>query len=177
LFLHKANDDGPSPANTPLLLNDNRKTAINSQYIFQLRKKNTMISKRTFLSHATALFVSASFAVGPALAQGGDDPIPGIDIIVKKDPGSQPVMDTSFDRGSLANLNEMKGQDRPKYITSVVYELTSEVGFDRSFREDLHKALSSNWSEKYRPEETTINARSDDGEQRYTVTVVIKGER
>lgn len=134
-----------------------------------------MISKRTFLSRATALFVSASFMAGPALAQGGDDPIVGIDIIIKKDPSSQPVMNTGFDRGSLARLNEMKGQERPKFITSVVYELTSEVGFDRSFQEDLYKALSSKWSDEYRPEETLIRARSADGEQRYTVTVVIKG--
>lgn len=69
----------------------------------------------------------------------------------------------------------MKGQERPKFITSVVYELTSEVGFDRSFQEDLYKALSSKWSDEYRPEETLIRARSADGEQRYTVTVVIKG--
>lgn len=140
-----------------------------------------MISKRTFLSHATALFVSASFMATPAFAIGGDDPIEGIDIIIKKNPGSsRPVMNAGFGGGQLAKLNGMKGQDRPKYITSVVSDLVKKLELDRSFQKDLYKVLSSKWSEKSRPERITIKARSGNPKQKeqgYTLTVIIKGKR
>lgn len=136
-----------------------------------------MISRRIFLTNASALFVAANFMATSALAQGGDDPIPGIDIIIKEDPSLIPVMDASFGRDPLAKLNDMKGQDRPEYITSVVSDLVKKVELDRSFQEDLYRALSSKWSEDYRPDKVTIKARSKDGEQHYTLTVVIKGKR
>ena len=46
------------------------------------------------------LALSAILAVPTQVfAQGGDDPIDGIDIIIKKDPGSQPIMPFGFTGG------------------------------------------------------------------------------
>jgi len=51
-----------------------------------------------------------------ALAQGGNDPISGIDIIMKRDPSSQPIKPFSMTPDEIAQLNKIKGVGRMELI-------------------------------------------------------------
>lgn len=54
-----------------------------------------MFAKHTFLTAAAALTLALALGAVPASALGGDDPIPGIDIIVKDLSGSRPFAPVS----------------------------------------------------------------------------------
>ena len=69
-------------------------------------------TKRQFIKSASALAMAATLGISPAFAQGGDDPISGIDIIIKKNPSSQPVTKTSLSRLEITQFNQLKGRDR-----------------------------------------------------------------
>jgi hypothetical protein len=83
-----------------------------------------MLTKRSFITAATALAFSATLmtTVGlrPAFAIGGDDPINGIDIIIKKNPGSQPIKPFSLTEREIKQLNVLKGADRPMFVLKTV---------------------------------------------------------
>lgn len=57
----------------------------------------------------------------PALAdQGGDDPMPGIDIIIKEDPSLVPIPPASPSRGQLKKLSKLKGSDSAQYLSKII---------------------------------------------------------
>lgn len=105
-----------------------------------------MITKRTFLAAGAALLASGSCA--PLLAQGGDDPMPGIDIIIKKDPWPEPKP-FSFSEEQMEAVNAVKGDARPTLAMKLVAEELMRQGFklDRpdAFVAAGAKALSDQW--------------------------------
>lgn len=55
-----------------------------------------------------------------SLAAGGNDPIKGIDIIIKEDPGSQPIANIPFTDSEMSQYNELRENDRPTYLNKVI---------------------------------------------------------
>jgi len=105
-------------------------------------------TKRQLLKTATAFGLAATLGISPALAQGGDDPIPGIDIIIKKDPSSQPVVEFSLSGGEMKRFNALKGADRSAYLAKIAAPHLAKVGEGRSekeWAEMLTKALGDSW--------------------------------
>ncbi len=74
-----------------------------------------MFAKHTFLTAAAALTLSLAMGAAPASAQGGDDPIEGIDIIIRDLPGSRPIAPVSVgdDENEAA---EMKRKPKKAWI-------------------------------------------------------------
>ncbi|MBT2131381.1 hypothetical protein [Aliiroseovarius lamellibrachiae] len=75
--------------------------------------------RNMILMGASALSLAALSAL-PANAIGGNDPISGIDIIIKKDPGSRPIKPLSLSGGQLKKLNGLKGKDGAMYLAEVI---------------------------------------------------------
>jgi hypothetical protein len=84
--------------------------------------ENTM--KRTFFSAACVAAAMTLTSIAPAYAICGSDPISGIDIIIKKNPGSQPIKPFEVDERTLAHPNELKGDDRAEFLMKVIAERT-----------------------------------------------------
>lgn len=74
-----------------------------------------MFAKDTFLTAAAALTMALAMGAAPASAQGGDDPIPGIDIIIKDLPDSQPIAPVSVG-GDEKEAVEMKRKPKKAWI-------------------------------------------------------------
>ena len=51
---------------------------------------------------------------------GGNDPISGIDIIIKKNPGSKPITNFSLGNGAIKQANTLEGKKRVSYLTKVI---------------------------------------------------------
>lgn len=99
-----------------------------------------MFSKRKFLTLVSALSLSALAGLSPAWAAGGNDPITGIDIIIKKNPGSQPITSVPFGNGELAKLNALRGAERPNFVLKVVAaRMGAGDGFVKSGMAELGK--------------------------------------
>jgi hypothetical protein len=79
-----------------------------------------MTVRRTFLFGAAAFGMTLVAGLSPALAIGGNDPISGIDIIIKKNPDSRPIKPFSLNGGEIKTLNDLKGSDRPAYVLKAV---------------------------------------------------------
>jgi hypothetical protein len=101
-----------------------------------------MTLKRTFLLSAAAFGISMMAGLSPALAIGGDDPIPGIDIIIKKNPGSKPIKGYSLTGSDIKILNRLKGADRPAYVLKTV---AKHIGAEDAFVQSGMKALGDIW--------------------------------
>ena len=68
-----------------------------------------------------------------ALAQGGDDPIEGIDIIIKRDPSSQPIKPFSLNYEEIKQINAIKGVGRMELILKAAAKRTkTQDGFVKS---------------------------------------------
>jgi hypothetical protein len=98
-----------------------------------------MLTKRSFITAATAIAFTATLGLSPALAIGGNDPIPGIDIIVKEDPGSRPIKPFSLTEREMKQLNSLKDADRPTFTLKLIAE---HIGADGKFVEAGLKAYS-----------------------------------
>ncbi|WP_417244840.1 hypothetical protein [Celeribacter sp.] len=101
-----------------------------------------MTLRRTFLLGAAAFGMSMMAGLSPALAIGGDDPIPGIDIIIKKNPGSKPINPYSLTGSEIKMLNQLKGADRPVFVLKTV---AKHIGEDGEFVGSGMKALGDIW--------------------------------
>lgn len=81
-----------------------------------------MITRRTTVfAGLSALMLSLTTPL-PVLAIGGDDPIGGIDIIIKKDPGSQPIKPFSLSEGQLEKLSGLKQKDGARFLSEIIAE-------------------------------------------------------
>lgn len=106
---------------------------------------------------ATALMVS--FA-NPIWAQGGDDPMPGIDIIIKEDPSLVPAKPMTFDQAQMKQINALKGDDRPIYALKVIAE---EIGAGKGFVAAGAKAFDGIWCGPCKmADELAVKFRADD---------------
>lgn len=101
-----------------------------------------MTLRRTFLLGAAAFGMSMMAGLSPALAIGGSDPIEGIDIIIKEDPGSKPIKPFSLNGGEIKMLNELKGADRPAFVLKTV---AKRIGAGEEFVASGMKALGDIW--------------------------------
>lgn len=95
--------------------------------------------------HFKTALIAATMAIGvaqPIWAQGGNDPIEGIDIIIKKDPGSKPINPFGFDAAVMEQINALKGDNRPTYALKVIAE---EIGAGKEFVTAGAKAFEDIW--------------------------------
>jgi len=79
----------------------------------------TILNIKTFL--ASAIVASGlMLAAAPALAQGGDDPIEGIDIIIKLDPSGDPIKPFSLTGAEMKQINALDNIDRPALTLKLI---------------------------------------------------------
>lgn len=99
-----------------------------------------MITKRKFFATTAAIVATLMLGTAPVLAQGGNDPIEGIDIIIKKDPSSAPIKPFSMSGKELRALNARKDAERPTYVlTLIAKRLGAGSGFVKAGMEPLGK--------------------------------------
>lgn len=101
-----------------------------------------MILSGKFLLGAAAVGMSLMVGLSPALAIGGDDPIPGIDIIVKEDPGSRPINPFSLTGNEVKTLNGLKGAERPTFVLKAT---AKRIDAGDAFVQSGMKALGDIW--------------------------------
>ena len=83
----------------------------------------------------------------PALAQGGNDPVPSIDIIIYT-PDTKPVAGVPLSGGEVKQFNALKGSDRSAYLAGLVAPHLAKSGKERSEKEwagMLAAALGDSW--------------------------------
>jgi len=93
------------------------------------------------ISSATILAAAISVAnITPSFALGGSDPIPGIDVIIKKDPTlEKDYKPLSFGGPSMKKLNRLQFKQRPTFLMQLIAD---KVKVDRGFVQNGAKALS-----------------------------------
>ena len=134
-------------------------------------------TSRKFLLSILAATTALSSA---AFAQGGDDPISGIDIIMKKDPSQEPIKPVSFGEEELKKLNSLKGMDRPALIAGYAAQYAQRQaggaapkgGWDAALR----KGLIADWNVDERGGSTTIKITTLKPSANYIVTVTVQSE-
>ena len=101
-------------------------------------------NKRTFLALAMAIGLTPL----TALAEGGEDPIPGIDIIIEKDPSVVPVAQDPLSSGQVEKFNSLKGAERSAFLAAIITRTILDVGPKGSpdeIREALTKQMGESW--------------------------------
>ena len=131
-----------------------------------------MFSKRKFLTLTTALAFTAMTSLSPAWAIGGNDPISGIDIIILKDPSSQPIAAVPFGGEELAKLNVLSGADRPTFVLQTV---AAHVGAGEGFVKSGMEALGNIWCAPCKMANRIEVKFPDDGAT-YTLDLTFHGE-
>ena len=84
----------------------------------------------------TTVFSVSAFAIG------GDDPIPGIDIIIKENPGSQLIQPFSMTDDEMAQLNRVKGVGRMELILKAA---SKRVKADEGFIKSGMNVMGKDW--------------------------------
>ena len=105
-------------------------------------KDGFMTLRRRFILGTAVIGMSIMAGLSPALAIGGDDPISGIDIIIKKNPGSKPINPYSLTGSEIKMLNGLKGADRPAFVLKTV---AKHIGAGDKFVTSGMKALGDIW--------------------------------
>ena len=77
-----------------------------------------------------------------ALAQGGDNPIPGIDIIIKEDPSQAPIKPFSMTGDEMAQLNRIKGVGRMELILKAA---SKRAKVDEGFMKSGMSVMGKDW--------------------------------
>lgn len=127
-----------------------------------------IFSNRRILA-VTVAFILSTFAGLPALATGGNDPIPGIDIIILKDPSSQPIKPFSFDGPELKKLNALQDAERPRFVLTTI---AKRIGADKSFVKSGMEPLGKVWCATCTlPDDVKVKFRHDDAS--YTLGLTI----
>ena len=84
-----------------------------------------------------------------ALAAGGSDPIEGIDIIILKDPSSQPIANIPFTDSEMRQYNELRENDRPAYLNKVIVpkleRVTKKYNYDIKWNPIIEKGIEQQW--------------------------------
>lgn len=120
---------------------------------------------------AAALGMSMMAGLSPALARGGNDPITGIDIIIKKDPSSQPIKPFSLNGGEIKTLNGLKGANRPAFVLKTV---AKRIGAGDSFVQSGMKELGDIWCGPCKMA-NEIAVKFPDGKTTYLLEIKFKG--
>ena len=77
---------------------------------------------------------------------GGDDPIEGIDIIIKKNPGSKPITNFSLGNGAIKQANALEGKKRVGYLTKVINDQLNKQTAGQFKGKEWQSVLSKNIS-------------------------------
>lgn len=87
-----------------------------------------MITRRnTLLAGLSALMLSLTTPL-PVLATGGDDPISGIDIIIKENPSLVPIKPFSLTDGQLEKLSGLKQKDGARFLSKIIADHIAKAG-------------------------------------------------
>ena len=78
------------------------------------------LKRRLALATTLAAALTLSLPLAASADQGGDDPISGIDIIIKQDPSSQPIRNLTLSDRQLDKLGQMKGKDGARYMAEII---------------------------------------------------------
>jgi len=81
---------------------------------------------------AITWFLLQIFAISTVYAQGGNDPIPGIDIIIKRDPTSKPIRDMHFGKDHAHKLAEMDTKEANHFLKELLVTSLEKSGQDPS---------------------------------------------
>ena len=101
-------------------------------------------NKRTFLALAMAIGLSPL----TALAEGSEDPIPGIDVIVERDPSAIPVAQDPLSGAQVEEFNSLKGAERSAFLAAIITRTVLDLGPKASpdeIRETLLKQMGDSW--------------------------------
>jgi hypothetical protein len=131
-----------------------------------------MTKRRIFLLGAAALGMTLLAGISPAMAIGGDDPIEGIDIITKKNPGSRPIKPFSLDGDEIKMLNGLKGADRPTFVLKTI---AKRIETGDEFVASGMKALGDIWCGPCKMV-NDIAVKFPVGKTTYVLELVIHGE-
>ncbi|MEM5472974.1 hypothetical protein WNZ14_14670 [Hoeflea sp. AS60] len=129
-----------------------------------------MSIKRVF---SAAIIATTLMAAGTTagFAQGGSDPIVGIDIIIKKDPGSQPIKPFSVGKSSMTRLNSLNGDDRAAYLMGLIAKrIDADKGVVRNGTAALRKKICSKCEIG-----RSINVKFQSGKTTYSVMLKLSG--
>ena len=84
-----------------------------------------------------------------ALAAGGNDPITGIDIIIKEDPGSQPIANIPFTDSEISQYNELRENDSLAYLNKVIVpkleRVNQKYNYDIKWNPIIEKGIEQQW--------------------------------
>ena len=84
-----------------------------------------------------------------SLAAGGNDPITGIDIIIKEDPGSQPIANIPFTDSEISQYNELRENDRLAYLNKVIVpkleRVNKKYNYDIKWNPIIEKGIEQQW--------------------------------
>lgn len=136
------------------------------------------ILKPTIFGLTMAASVSLSL-VEAAYAQGGNDPISGIDMIIKEDPGSRPIRPLSLSTREIKQLNKLKGNARPKFLAKVITprlaKISERAEASINWNKELQQGLSDHWCGPCKMATSfTLISKSKDPEVTYKVNFNIR---
>ncbi|MEM5472973.1 hypothetical protein WNZ14_14665 [Hoeflea sp. AS60] len=129
-----------------------------------------MSIKRIF---SAAIIATTIVAAGTTtgFAQGGNDPISGIDIIVKLDPSSQPIKPFTVGKSSMNRLNSLNGDDRAGYLMGLIAKrIDADKGVVRNGTAALRKRICSKCEIG-----REVNVKFKSGKTTYSVALKLSG--
>ncbi|WP_194851990.1 hypothetical protein [Nonlabens antarcticus] len=95
------------------------------------------MKKITLLLFTIGIFTAFGFTV----LQGGNDPVPGIDVIIKEAGIKETLATFSVDHRSLKELSDLKDEERSiylsKYLTPILEKITKEKGLEQMILKGL----------------------------------------
>ena len=116
-----------------------------------------------------------------ALAQGGNDPIGGIDIIILKDPGSQPIKPFGLAGGELKKYNLLKASDRAVYLSKIVAGKMNKISEGASpkggWQKLLQTSLAKNWCSSCEVVTFTVHTQTEKAKYRITFKPKTNGSK
>ncbi|MGP4951533.1 hypothetical protein ACTXGO_05065 [Psychrobacter sp. T6-1] len=84
-----------------------------------------------------------------SFAAGGSDPILGIDIIILKDPSSQPIANIPFTNSEINQYNELRESDRHAYLNKVIVpkleRVNQKYNYDIKWNPIIEKGIEQQW--------------------------------
>ena len=84
----------------------------------------------------------------PAFAEGSNDPIPGIDVIIERDPSVVPIMHFGLTDSQMKKFNAMKSMDRSRFLASILAARLAQKGLSKGGPEavaSLTEQLGKSW--------------------------------
>jgi len=100
------------------------------------------LAPKSLIKPIAAGFAVALTAAPHALANGGNDPIEGIDIIIKENPSQAQIKPFSLDPEEIAVINGIKGVERRELV--LIY-VAKRLDQDDRFVESGMKVMGKNW--------------------------------